>query len=183
MTYRLSTKSSLSIKVKIKNASWRFVNRTIFRYSGRFNAFRIAILRLYGANISRSARIANSARIELPWNLTIGENSSLGPKTYLLCLDSVCIGEDTCVSDEVALLAGSHDITSPHFRLVTKKLTIGTGVWLAYRSVVLPGTNIGNFAVIGACSVIRGSIESHSIVVGNPMVVVGVREIEEHAYS
>lgn len=177
--YKLTKKSNLPVKVKIRNISWRLINRSLFRYSGRLNFIRILLLKMYGAKVSRNVRISSSSIIELPWNLSIGSNSSLGPKTYLLCLDSVIIGNDTCISDEVALLAGSHDTSSPHFQLVTEKLKIGNGVWLAYRSVILPGTEVRDFAVVGACAVARGLVKSHEIVVGNPMVVLGDRKITE----
>ena len=47
------------------------------------------------------------------------------------------------------------------------------------HSIILPGTKIGNNVIIGAGSVVRGSIPDNSIVAGNPAVVIG--DIIEYA--
>jgi acetyltransferase-like isoleucine patch superfamily enzyme len=56
---------------------------------------------------------------------------------------------------------------------------IGNDVWLGYNSVVLGGAHIGHGCVIGAGSVVRGSIPPYSIVIGNPAIVVKKRFSEQ----
>jgi acetyltransferase-like isoleucine patch superfamily enzyme len=56
-------------------------------------------------------------------------------------------------------------------------MVVGRDVWIGARAVLLPGTTIGDGAVIGAGAVVRGSIPSMSVAVGVPARVVSIREI------
>jgi acetyltransferase-like isoleucine patch superfamily enzyme len=47
-------------------------------------------------------------------------------------------------------------------------VTIGNDVWIGTHSLLLSGTTIGDGAVIGAGSVVRGRIPPYAIAVGNP---------------
>jgi len=47
-------------------------------------------------------------------------------------------------------------------------VTIGNDVWIGTNSLVLSGTDIGDGAVIGAGSVVRGRIPPYAIAVGSP---------------
>ena len=53
-----------------------------------------------------------------------------------------------------------------------KPVRIGNGSWLGYGTVVLPGADIGEHVVIGANSVVTGTIPSFSVAVGSPAKVV-----------
>lgn len=52
---------------------------------------------------------------------------------------------------------------------------IGHDVWIGYDAIICPGAKIGNGAIIGARSVIRGTIPPYAIVIGNPGRVVRQR--------
>ena len=52
---------------------------------------------------------------------------------------------------------------------------IGSDVWIGMNACLLPGTTIGSGCVIGAASVVRGSIPPYSIVIGNPGRVIRTR--------
>lgn len=54
-------------------------------------------------------------------------------------------------------------------------ITIGNDVWMGRNVTILPGTNIGHGAVIGAGSVVAGNIPPYCIAVGNPCRVVRSR--------
>ena len=47
-------------------------------------------------------------------------------------------------------------------------IDIGNDVWIGERSVLIYGTKIGDGAVIGAYSVVRGRVKPYSVVIGNP---------------
>ena len=45
---------------------------------------------------------------------------------------------------------------------------IGNDVWIGQNAVILPGTHIGDGAIIGANSVVGGSVSPYTIIIGNP---------------
>jgi acetyltransferase-like isoleucine patch superfamily enzyme len=62
---------------------------------------------------------------------------------------------------------------------VLRDIVVGNNVFIGMNSILLPGTNIGNHVIIGAGSVVRGTIPDYSIVAGNPATVIG--DIREYA--
>lgn len=88
------------------------------------------------------------------------------------------IGKNVCIGEDVRLITGSHDVTSPHFNLVTRPITINDNVWIATGAIVLPGVTIGEGAVVGAGSVVTKDVEPWSVVAGNPAKFIKKRELK-----
>lgn len=57
----------------------------------------------------------------------------------------------------------------------TRDTVIGNDVWLGYGAMVLPGARIGNGVIVGAGSVVRGTVPDFAVVTGNPAQVVKMR--------
>ena len=88
------------------------------------------------------------------------------------------IGKNVCIGEDVRLITGSHDVTSPHFNLVTRPITINDNVWIATGAIVLPGVTIGEGAVVGAGSVVTKDVEPWTVVGGNPAKFIKKRELK-----
>ena len=68
-----------SIAYKIRSRIWGIVNATFFRWNFFFmRKYRVAILRSFSAKVDWSCSIDRTATIIAPWNLTMGEKSSIG---------------------------------------------------------------------------------------------------------
>ena len=106
--------------------------------------------------------------MDYPWRLAIGERSSIGDGAWIYCLDQISIGKNCCIGEDVRLLTGSHDISSPTFDLVTKPITIHDNVWVATGATILPGVTIGEGAVVAAGAVVTRDVEPWIVVGGNP---------------
>lgn len=89
------------------------------------------------------------------------------------------IGEFSCIGKDVYLLTGSHDIEKSTFDLITRPIPIGDGCWIATASTILPGIHIGTYSVVAAGSVVCKSVESNSVVGGNPAKFIKKRIIHE----
>ena len=65
---------------------------------------------------------------------------------------------------------------------VTAPTRIGRGTWLGERVTVLRGSDVGHHCIVGAHSVVRGTIPDYSVAVGAPARVVGsTREMVDGA--
>ncbi len=118
--------------------------------------------------LSDSISLARKCRIDYPWRLRMGDKSSLGDGAWAYCLNSVAIGKNCCIGEDVRLLTGSHDVTSQHFDLITKPITIQDNVWIATGAIILPGITIGEGAVVGAGAVVTKDVEPWTVIGGNP---------------
>ncbi len=95
----------------------------------------------------------------------------------------VSIGAWCAIGYNVSIIAVTHDIhfpTGPESQrpLNEKPVRIGDGVWIGNNVVILPGCTIGNFAVIGANSVVNRDVPDFAICVGMPARVVKIKEQE-----
>ena len=61
-------------------------------------------------------------------------------------------------------------------------ITIGRGSWIGEHVVILPGVSIGEFAIVGANSVVTDDVPPRSIAVGSPSRVVKVWSEDSSAW-
>lgn len=117
-----------------------------------------------------------------------GKNVSIGKGTYYNSgyisageTVQVKIGAWTAIGYNVSLVAATHDINFPtgpaeKRPMTAGDITIGDGVWIGNNVVVLPGCNIGNFAVVGANSVVNADIPDFAVCAGMPARVVKTKD-------
>lgn len=161
--------SPWTLRERVLRQLWSIVQGTVFRFS-LYNAFRWRrwLLRLFGANLAKDVRIRPSARVEIPWNLTIGENSSVGDFAILYCLGPVRIGRRVTVSQYAHLCAGTHETNTRRMRLLRPPIEIGDEAWIAADVYVGPGVTIGARTIVGARSNVYKNLPSDVIAVGSP---------------
>lgn len=168
---------------KIKNMLWGMVNSTIFRltppYLTFFRKFRVILLRSFGAKIDWTASVHPKAKIEYPWNLTLGKMSSIGENSWAYAMAPITIGSLTCIGKDSYLITGSHNINSSTFDLVTKPIEIGNGCWITTGVTILPGCKLGDYCVIAANSTVTKSVEPYDVVGGNPAKFLKKRIIKD----
>ena len=166
----------------IKGKLWYGVSNIFYRYSWRFNVFRMLLLRLFGAKFALDSgsyvSLHPGARIEGPGNLEIGALSSIANHAWIYALDKIRIGKKTCIGEYARLLTGYHDITTRNFAFRTKPITIGSCVWIATGVTVLPGVTIGDGAVVAAGSVVTKDVDPWTVVGGNPARFIKRRVLE-----
>lgn len=164
--------NAMPIKDKVMNFIWLFINRTFFRFSPShlsiFRKYRVWLTRLFGSKIDYSCNLHPTCKIEYPWNVVMGNLSSLGENSWIYAMGKITIGCKTCIGKDVYLLTGSHDVSSSDFMLVTRPINIGSAVWLATGCCVMPNVTIHDGCVCGAFSVVVKDVEPWAVVGGNP---------------
>lgn len=121
-----------------------------------------------GMRIGDGSRIGVGTVVICPQNIQIGKRTIVNEHCVLDGRGGLMIGHDTSVSMYSKLLSASHEADSPAFRYYTKKVVLGDHVWMGTAAVVLDGSRIGNYAVIGANAVVKGRVAEKSVMVGNP---------------
>lgn len=131
-------------------------------------AWRRLLVRAFGGQIARTARIYGSVRIWYPPNLEMRDHACLASEVDCYCMDKITLGEHSVVSQRAVLCAGTHDISDPEFPLVTAPLSIGADAWIAAGAFVGPGVTVGEGAVLGACGVGMRDLAPWTVYAGNP---------------
>ena len=117
----------------------------------------------------------------------IGDRCLIGRGSGIVGHFSIDIGDDVWTGHHVYITDQNHgydnvDIPISQQSMPEKPVRIGSGSWLGHGTVVLPGADIGEHVVIGANSVVTGSIPSFSVAVGAPArVVKSMSEADESA--
>lgn len=117
-----------------------------------------------------------------------GRPRYIAPSAYFDELERITLGDRVVVSRDVRFLTHDYSITTAEVALghpppsdVRKNgtITVADNVFVGLGAILLPNTAIAANTIIGAGSVVRGSIADHSVVIGNPARV--IMTIEEYA--
>jgi acetyltransferase-like isoleucine patch superfamily enzyme len=112
--------------------------------------------------------------------ITIGDYVSFSDGVHISAIASIAIGSHTLFGSKIYVSDHNHGIYGgelqscpdepPAQRLLGGggAVLIGENVWIGDNSVIIGPANIGNGAIIGANSVVRGSVPSNTIVAGAP---------------
>jgi putative colanic acid biosynthesis acetyltransferase WcaF len=129
---------------------------------------KVTLLRSFGARIGRGVVIAPRVNIHMPWKLTIGDDAWIGEEVFILNLEPISIGANSCVSQRTFLCTGNHDYRSSTFDYIGRPIVIGDGAWIGAQSFVGPGVSIGVDTVVTAGSVVLSNLPDKQICSGNP---------------
>lgn len=171
-------KSPFSKKNKIARLAWWFaeIPFSLTPYWA-LNNLRIFILKIFGARIGTGCIIYPSVKIWAPWNLEIGDNSCIGPHADIYSMAKIKIGSNVTISQHAVVCTGTHDISTPHNDLYTKKVAILDQAWVCAYAKVMPGITVSEGAVIGMGAVITKDTQPWGVYAGNPAKLIKTREI------
>jgi acetyltransferase-like isoleucine patch superfamily enzyme len=104
----------------------------------------------------------------------VGRNSSIMQLSFINPARSVVIGDD-CVIGGHCLIFGHTSSLSQFdgYAVDFAPIEIGNCVGISWRVFVLPGTRIGDGTLVGADSLVSGSLPARSMAVGFPARIVG----------
>lgn len=167
----------VSTGIKLRRACWNVAGALLFRpfVTKVFRPWRIALLRLFGAQIDSTAEVYASARIWAPWNLRMEAGSCLGPEVICYNQAPVTLGRDACVSQYAYLCTAGHDtseLNNAETSLLVAPIVLHRGAWIGTRAFIGMGVEVGERAVVGACACVFRDVEAYTIVGGNPASVI-----------
>jgi acetyltransferase-like isoleucine patch superfamily enzyme len=113
----------------------------------------------------------------------IGEGCVVYTHLFSTEPDLVEIGDHVAISSGTSFI--THDATGHLFEDhpnmdVFGRIKVGDRTYFGTDVIVLPGTTIGSYCVIGSGSVVRGHIPDGSVVMGNPAKVIMKTSLLKH---
>lgn len=171
---------SFSLKNKLGRFFWNLFYWILFRPFdlNLFKNYRRTILIAFGAKIGHNSNIYASSKIWAPWNLEVGQYSTIGPYVDVYNQGKIIIGNNTIISQKSYLCASTHDFEISNYPLILKPILIQDQVWIAADAFIGPGVNIGIGSVIGARSSVFKDVQSWTVVGGNPAKFIKSRIIK-----
>ena len=158
---------------------WWLVDALLFRPSPQFAyAFRVWLLRLFGAQVGRNVIVRPTAIITYPWKLKIGDNAWIGDHVTLYSLGEITIGANTVISQCTYVCAADHDHEQAGFPIRARPVVIGNEAWVATDVYVAPGVTIGDCAVVGARSSVFKDLPAGWVCLGSPCKPVRLRKVQ-----
>lgn len=119
--------------------------------------------------------------------VTVNKNTIIGDNCRFNGLrifgnGNVTIGNNVVIATDAVILTGNHNYEGDEIPYDDgynpRPVIIEDFVWIGVRVTILPGTKIGEGAIIQAGSVVHGEIPPYSIAGGNPAKVFKMRNVE-----
>ncbi len=104
--------------------------------------------------------------------ITIGDRTYLGNDVHVHAIDPISIGSGCVLADGVFIASTDHARTERSGTHGTGPITIGDGVFLGQRAIVLGGVTIGDGATVGAGAVVTRDVAPGAVVAGVPARVI-----------
>ena len=132
---------------------------------------------IFGPACTLSAGVAPGHVIDPAPGVRIGNGVLVGKGSGIVAHESIEIGDDVFTGHHVYITDANHgyeDVDESIGRQFAppRPVVIGAGSWLGHGSMILPGAHVGRHVVIGAGSVVTGTIPDFSVAVGNPARVI-----------
>lgn len=170
---------SYPLSNRIMRGLWAIVYSFFYRLSPRpMLAWRVLLLRLFGAKMGAHCHFHRAARIWAPWNLRCGDRVCVADGAELYNPSPLIMGSHCIVSQGAYICGATHEYNDPAFRLVHFPMRLGPYSWICARAMVNPGVNVGAGAILALGSVATRDLEPLGIYAGIP-----ARKVKERLRS
>lgn len=171
---------SFWIPFSVPRQQFRKILEHVFLCSPYFNIYTINA-KLRAKKLGKNLRIGGKSKLN--GNAYIGNyNSFNGIK--VVGAGKFITGDYIHCGQEILVLTQNHNYEDeflPYgYGIIKKDVTIGNCVWIGSRVTLLPGTKIGEGAIIQGGAVVHGEIPPLAIAGGNPAKVFKYRNKEHY---
>ena len=160
--------------LKFSKSEKKLIGRKLFFYQSIFNT----LFRPYNPfYLQYTSKIVNGPNIDIVGNSSENLKISLAssPGLYIQALSKIKLHSSVLIGPRVTIISKNHKKNdfSSFAETSEVSVSIGKNVWLGANAVILPNVTISENCVIGAGSIVTRSIESGTIVAGNPAKAIG----------
>jgi putative colanic acid biosynthesis acetyltransferase WcaF len=160
-----------STKDKIKRLIWQITWAICCSWTpAPLHAWRVFILRCFGAEIGKSNFIYGSCKIWAPWLLKTEDVATIGPGVEIYNPGGVYLGHHAILSQDSYLCGATHDYNTLNFTFMSKPIVIKPYAWICAKAIVLPGVTCKAGSVLAAAAITSKNLEEWTVYGGNPAI-------------
>lgn len=146
---------------------------------------RIKALRASFARLGEGVEFGETLYVEFPDRVKVGNYTYIGPWVKIYGRGGLNIGDNVMIAPEVLIQTSMHRYHDasmvPYDNIeLLRPVTVGNGVWLGQRCILMPGVEIAEGCIVAAGAVVTKSCSTGEIVGGNPARVIGYRNMEHY---
>ena len=130
-----------------------------------------------GMTLGKGARIGIGTIVLNPIGIKIGDRSVINENCVLDGRGGLIIGHDTSISAHTQILSASHRCEKQNFEYFVEKTRIRNYFWIGTAALILNGSEVKDYAVVGAGAVLKGKAEERDIMIGNPARCIRKRKV------
>lgn len=135
------------------------------------------LLRPLLGSLGKNSYIHHDVHIEIPGNISIGNNVLIPKYTDMKGMGKIYIGNNILFGPYVSFYTNRHEFKKSSIPISDQPSTqgiirVGNDSWIGGNVIFLPNISIGNHCVVGAGSVVTKSIPDYVVVVGNPAKII-----------
>ena len=133
---------------------------------------------LFHNQIGEKSIVNAPLTVVVPKNVHIGKNVVVMNGSLMMAAGGLTIEDDVMVAANVQLITNNHD---PYERniITCKPVKICKGAWIGAGATILPGVTVGEYAIVGAASVVTKNVPAYGVAVGNPAKVIKTLDKEK----
>lgn len=169
------------IKGAMGGAKWWLINCLICNLPS--HRLRLWCLKLLGLRVKGDVRFYEGFHIRHPQKIVIENGVSIGPHVLLDGRMGLHIGENAVLGYECIVWTLNHDYNDIHFCGKGAPVEIGAYAWICSRSIILPGIQIGEGAVVASGAIVTHDVAPYTVVAGIPAKKIGEREKKNYEYG
>jgi len=153
-----------------------------FFYEPPFNRIKVRVLNgFFGAQLAPDCILMPGVRAVNWRNVRADSGVYLADGVKLRSHGPITIGPWSSLAPEVMVASGGHSIRD--LAPTSSPITIGKGVFVGARALILEGVTIGDHAMIGAGAIVVRDIPPLAVAVGSPARVVAYRNVPERVWT
>jgi len=109
----------------------------------------------------------------------------VGPNSWMELRGKLYLDSGTIIGPRLKVLTSNHNYQGSMLpyddKYIVKDIHVHKNVWIGSDVTLLPGIEIGEGAVIAACSVVTKSVPPLAVVGGNPISIIKFRNSDEYS--
>jgi UDP-3-O-[3-hydroxymyristoyl] glucosamine N-acyltransferase len=144
--------------------SWWIINSFWFQKILGFNRFA-------PYPTSRSFRVSDYKNLILPIS---SMNNLQATGVYFQNFSAkIILGENVYIAPNVGLITSNHNLLNLKEHDKAEDIIIGNNSWIGMNSVIMPGVQLGENTIVGACSVVNKSFKDGRVIIaGTPAKII-----------